>query len=185
MFWNHQASLSLPLCEKLEGLWGYWTMILSASSWNYSFASCHMWIFSSTSCRTGPSTQSLSGQSCSSSNIFSDFSVHYYIPAVAGNWQQPSACEGPLITACSFIFFFFVLNDHIFHCLNMPQNSPNLEYKSHLPTLFIIYCLPKFPPLGGAVIKESAFWLITPIYFVAHSKTLYPRIQWIVLNLVV
>ena len=111
--------------------------------------------------------------------------MHYYIPAVAGNWQQPSACEGPLITACSFIFFFFVLNDHIFHCLNMPQNSPNLEYKSHLPTLFIIYCLPKFPPLGGAVIKESAFWLITPIYFVAHSKTLYPRIQWIVLSLLI
>ena len=58
-------------------------------------------------------------------------------------------------------------------CLDIPQNSPNLEYKSHLAKNVIIYCRPEFPPLGGAVIKESAFWLITPIYFVAHSKTLY------------
>ena len=62
----------------------------------------------------------------------------------------------------------------IFHCLNIPQNSPNLEYMSHLPKNFIIYCRPRFPPLGGVIIKESAFGLITLIYFIAHSKTLYP-----------
>ena len=43
---------------------------------------------------------------------------------------------------------------------------------------------PQFPPLGGTIIKESVFWLITHIYFVAHSKSLYPLIHWIVLNLV-
>ena len=61
---------------------------------------------------------------------------------------------------------FFIQNDHIFHCLNIPQSSPNLEYMSHLPRKFMIYCRPPFPPLGGAIIKESAFWLITHIYFV-------------------
>ena len=39
----------------------------------------------------------------------------------------------------SLLFFsnddFFVPNDHIFHCLNTPQNSPNLEYTSHLPKM--------------------------------------------------
>ena len=57
--------------------------------------------------------------------------------------------------------FFFVPNDHIFHCLNVPQNSTNLEYTSHLPKNFTIYCCLQFPPLGGPIIKESAFWLIT------------------------
>ena len=38
---------------------------------------------------------------------------------------------------------------------------------------FIIYCCPEFPPLGGAIIKESVFWLITPIYFVTHSKIFF------------
>ena len=46
----------------------------------------------------------------------------------------------------------------IFHCLNIPQNSPNLEYKSHLAKNCINYCRSEFPPLGGAVIKESAFY---------------------------
>ena len=63
---------------------------------------------------------------------------------------------------------FFVTNDHIFHCLNIPQNSPNLEYRSHLPKKFIIYCHYEFSPLGGA-----------------HSKTLYLRVPWIVLSLVI
>ena len=58
---------------------------------------------------------------------------------------------------------FFVPNDHIFHYLNIPQNSPNLEYTSYLPKNVIIYCRPQFPPLGGAIIKESAFWFITHI----------------------
>ena len=82
--------------------------------------------------------------------------------------KEVSTCEVP--------------NDRIFHCLNMPQNSPNLEYTSHLLKNVIIYCRPQFPGLG-AIIKKSAFWLLTPIYFVAHSKTLYPHIHWIVLNL--
>ena len=38
---------------------------------------------------------------------------------------------------------------------------------------FLMYRRPEFPPLGGSVIKERTFWLIIPIYFVAHSKTLY------------
>ena len=70
VFWNHQGSLSLPLCGKLEGLCGYWTMILSASSWNYFIALCLVWTFSSASSRSGPSTQSLSGESCSSTHTF-------------------------------------------------------------------------------------------------------------------
>ena len=67
--------LSLPLCRKLEGLWGCWRMIPSASSWNYFIASCLLWIFSSASSRSGPSTQSLSRESCSRSHSFSDFSI--------------------------------------------------------------------------------------------------------------
>lgn len=63
---------------------------------------------------------------------------------------------------------FFVLNDH---CLNMPQNSPNLEYSSHLPKMFRFYCRCEFLPLGVTIIKESVFWLKTHIYFVAYSKT--------------
>ena len=67
---------------------------------------------------------------------------------------------------------FSVPNDLIFHCLNISQNSPNIEYTSHLPNNVLIYCRPQFPPLGGSKINESVFWLITHIYFVAHSKTL-------------
>ena len=85
VFWNHQGSLGLPLWGKLEGLCGYWTMILSALSWNYSIALCLVWTFSSASSRRGPSTQSLSGESCSSTHSFSDFSIHYLIPAGAGH----------------------------------------------------------------------------------------------------
>ena len=66
---------------------------------------------------------------------------------------------------------FFVPNDHIFHCLNIPQNSPNLEHRSHLPKNIIIYYGHEFSPLGGAIIKSSTFCLITPIYLMAHSKT--------------
>ena len=69
-----------------------------------------------------------------------------------------------------YYLFFFVPNADIFHCLNIPQNSPNLEYKSILAKNFIICCHPEFPPLGSAIIKESAFWLITPIYFVSHDN---------------
>ena len=54
-----------------------------------------------------------------------------------------------------FLLFFFVQNDHIFHCLNTPQNSPNLEFKSHLVKNVIIYCPSEFRPLGGAVIMEN------------------------------
>ena len=113
VFWNHQDSLSLPLCGKQEGLWGYWRMILSASSWNYFIASCLVWTFPSASPTSGPSTQSLSGESCSSSHSFSDFSICYLIPAIAGNqWQHAptrAACEGPFIAACTFNFWVRVL----------------------------------------------------------------------------
>ena len=88
VFWNHQGSLSLPLWGKLEGLWGYWTMILSASSWNYFIILCLMWTFSSASSRSRPLIQSLSRESCSSSHSFSDFSEHYLIVEVAGNRRQ-------------------------------------------------------------------------------------------------
>ena len=83
--WIHQGSFSLPLCGKLEGLCGYWMMILWASSLNYFIALCLVWTFSSASLRSGPSTQSLSGESCSSTHTFSDFSIHYLIPAGAGH----------------------------------------------------------------------------------------------------
>ena len=49
-----------------------------------------------------------------------------------------------------YLFIFFAQNACIFHCLDIPQNSPNLEYKSHLVKYFVIYCRPEFPPLGGA-----------------------------------
>ena len=75
------------------------------------------------------------------------------------------------------LLFFIFQTVRIFHCLNIPQNLPDLEYKLHLAKNCIIYCRPKFPPLDGAIIKESAFWLIIPIYCVAHLKTLEPRIK--------
>ena len=40
----------------------------------------------------------------------------------------------------------------------------------------LIYCHHGFPP-PSPIIEESAFWLITPIYFITHSKTLYPRVH--------
>ena len=36
---------------------------------------------------------------------------------------------------------FFIPNDRILRCLNIPQNSPNSEYTSHLPKNFIIYLI--------------------------------------------
>ena len=66
-----QESLILPLWEKLEGLWGCWRMIVSASSWNCSISSCLMWTFSTASSRRGPLTQSLFKESCSSSQTAS------------------------------------------------------------------------------------------------------------------
>ena len=71
------------------------------------------------------------------------------------------ALQGPY---CFSNDHFVVRNDRIFHCLNIPQNSANLEYTSHLPKNVIIYCRPQLPPLGGAIIKESTFQLITHIY---------------------
>ena len=61
----------------------------------------------------------------------------------------------------AFSSFFPV--DCIFHCLNIPQNSPNLKYMSHLLKNIIMYCCPQFPPQGGAIIKGSAFWIITHV----------------------
>ena len=59
-----------------------------------------------------------------------------------------------------------------------PQISPNLEYTSHLPKMFIMYCCPQYPPLGATIIKESAFWLTTHIYFVAHIHAV-TELGWI------
>lgn len=56
---------------------------------------------------------------CSTINFW--FYSHYLGP------EQVSPCE----VTCSD--HFFVSNDHIFYCLNIAQNSPNLEYRSHLP----------------------------------------------------
>ena len=76
------------------------------------------------------------------------------IKAGAGNLQGPYGILNDYLFI--FIYFFsFVQNDCVFHCLNIPQNSPNLEYKSHLAKNCIIYCHPEFPPPGGAVLKES------------------------------
>ena len=87
---------------------------------------------------------------------------------------------------------FFVPNDRIFHCLNIPQNSPNVEYTSHLKNV-IIYCLPQFPPLGLAMVKvnlisthslncaeshdigHSHFRLLFP----ANSRNVTNRLFWI------
>ena len=77
-------------------------------------------------------------------------------------------CKDPFVFQMILYYLFFSLPEH-----TTPQNSPNLKCKSHLAKNVIIYCCPEFPPLGGTVIKESSFWLMTPIYFVAHSKTLY------------
>ena len=49
--------------------------------------------------------------------------------------------------------------------------------------MFWFNCHCEFCPLGGTIIKESVICLITPIYFIAHSKTLHLRFHTIVLNL--
>ena len=82
-----------------------------------------------------------------------------------------------------FLFVCSYLPQHycIFHCLNIPQNSPNLEYKSHLAKNCII-CHPEFTPLGGAIGEESVFWLITPIYSHNSHKPYmhaFPELCWI------
>ena len=66
---------------------------------------------------------------------------------------------------CFYSNDFFVPNDCIFHYLNIPQNSPNLENRSQLP-----HC--ECPPLGGTIIQESAFRLITP-YTLSHIQKTY------------
>ena len=48
------------------------------------------------------------------------------------------------------------------------------NFKSNLAKNVIIYCHSEFPPLGGAVINESMFWLITPKYLLHIQK---PYIQ--------
>ena len=76
--------------------------------------------------------------------------------------------------------FFLLSQVIIFHCLNIPKL-----------TKLGIYVTPaeKFHNLLlssiATIIKDSAFWLITHIYFVAHSKTLYPRIHSILLNVII
>ena len=78
-----------------------------------------------------------------------------------------------LLAALIFIFFF-IPNDCVFHCLN------NFIWHTHQSwwKIFIIHCHHEFLPLGGAITKESVFWLLTPIYLITHSKTLYPHIPF-------
>ena len=54
------------------------------------------------------------------------------LPFSAGFFQC-SYCTGLDLRGpyCFLNGDFFVPNDGILHCLNIPQNSPNLEYKSH------------------------------------------------------
>ena len=62
--------------------------------------------------------------------------------------------------------FFFVPNDCIFHYLNIPQYTPNLTPGEKLyihPSSH-----PEFTPLGGTIIKERVFWLIT--YTLLHIQ---------------
>ena len=57
--------------------------------------------------------------------------------------------------------------------MNIAENAYKLVNLSEVATFFIIYCHCECLPLGGAVIKESVFWLINPLNLVAYSKTLY------------
>ena len=85
--------------------------------------------------------------------------------------EQVSTCEVP----CSSNDFF-VPNHRIFHCLIITQNSPNLESAQIFYNLLPLW----ISTTGGAIIKESVCCLITPIYFITYSKTLYPHVRWIV-----
>ena len=73
--------------------------------------------------------------------------------------------------------FIFVPNDRIFFTAWPYHKTHQTWNMSHLLKNFRIYCRLQFPPLGSATIKEIAFWLITDIYCVAHSKTLYQRVE--------
>ena len=122
VFWNHQGSLSLPLWGKLEGLWGYWTMILSASSWKSLIAFCLILHFSQLQKRTIDSVfvQGIMQQ-------YTQFFFFFFLrqrtlfntsgsrpPNYGLKKQLPHRkvlrveaptcvdCEGPFIAACSF-----------------------------------------------------------------------------------
>ena len=75
---------------------------------------------------------------------------------------------------------FFVPNDRIFQYLNIPQNSPNLEYKSHLPKNVISIS----SSMSTTRWRYNQGKCILVYNFVARLKTLYPCVHWIVLNLV-
>ena len=97
------------------------------------------------------------------------------------NYSGPSRSR----PARSLLFFKWRLFHPKWLHFSLSEHTPKLTklgISSHLPKNFIIYCCPWFPPLGGAIIKESGFWLKTHIYFVAHSKTFYPHIHWTVLK---
>ena len=86
VFWNHQGSLSLPLWGKLEGLWGYRRMTLSFFLKLFHCIMPRVDILFSQLQKWTIDSDSLSpGESCGSSHSFSDFSVHDWILAVAGN----------------------------------------------------------------------------------------------------
>ena len=93
--------------------------------------------------------------------------------------------------SCSLVACLFVGNIHYWEALSdwtpltLLYTFISPLHTSHLQKNVIIYCCLRFPPLGGAMIRESVFWLITHIYFVTHSKNLYTSVHWIMLNLMI
>ena len=82
---------------------------------------------------------------------------------------------------CSQVFVVTTCLSQMIAFFTAWTNPKTHQTSLHLPKNCICFCL-EFPPLSGAIDKESAFCLITPIYFVSHSKTIYPCIRWILVN---
>ena len=79
---------------------------------------------------------------------------------------------------CSQVFVVTTCLSQMIAFFTAWTNPKTHQTSLHLPKNCICFCL-EFPPLSGAIDKESAFCLITPIYFVSHSKTIYPCSRWI------
>ena len=75
----------------------------------------------------------------------------------------------------------FIPNDRIFHYLNIAQNSPNLDYMSHQLKMFIIFCRPHVPPLGGTIIKKNCILAYNSHILCCTFKNLihmFPELCW-------
>ena len=64
----------------------------------------------------------------------------------------------------------------------MHENSQQFANISQLVKIQNNY---SYAPLGGAIVEKPAFGPITPKPYIAHSKTIYLRIPWIQLNLLI